>query len=530
MHTDLTPIRIVEQLDRYIVGQSRTKRIVAIALRNRLRRRRLDPKVAQEVVPKNILMMGPTGVGKTEIARRLAQLVNAPFLKVEATKFTEVGYVGRDVESMVRELVETAISLIRSERMSQMNEQFDREAKERILDLLLPPLPGMNGSGGGRSSSLYPERRGAYATSGMRGGSSGSMAASVTPPTASPSEGAGGAEGGAEGEIAGANFVMRNVEGDFRGATTTTSTTQSTGGGDPAARWERSREKLAAQLDAGELDERTVEVEVNAAPSIGFLGGAGMEEMGIDMRGMFERMMPRQSRLRRMTVAEARDYFRKEAAEDALDQDEIAREALDRAAEDGIIFIDEFDKIAGRRGEGSRGGPDVSREGVQRDILPIVEGSSVMTKYGIIKTDHILFVAAGAFSISKPSDLIPELQGRFPLRCELEPLTRDDFRRILIEPENSLTAQYVQLLATDGVGLEITDDAIDAVADAAAEINERLENIGARRLHTILERVLEEVSFEAPDARQGHVRIDGDYVRHVVNDLIGDEDLERYVL
>jgi ATP-dependent HslUV protease ATP-binding subunit HslU len=518
MDKDLTPRAIVEQLDKHIVGQAKPKRIVAIALRNRLRRRRLPPEDAREVQPKNILMIGPTGVGKTEIARRLAQLVKAPFIKVEATKYTEVGYVGRDVESMARDLVEMAVSMVREEKTAAFQERAAALAEERILDIMLPPPPGVNGGGRG-GSSVFPERR-----PGPRGDR----------------------RSGSGEEVEGPGFVMRPFSSFSPGAKPPTPAPEPEEpeaddddppagdewrSDDPGKRWRRQREKLREQLRAHELDDRIVEVDISMSPTVGFVGGPGMEEMGIDMRGMLDRLIPRQTRPRALPVPEALEQLKKDIVEESLDMEEVAREALDRAAQDGVIFIDEFDKIAGRRGEGrGGGGPDISREGVQRDILPIVEGSAVVTKHGVLRTDHVLFIAAGAFSQTKPSDLIPELQGRFPLRCELEPLTKEDFRRILVEPRNSLTEQYRKLLQTDGVELVFTEDGVRAIAEAAARLNERLENIGARRLHAIVERVLEDISFNAPETVSGQVMVDAKRVEDTVGELMSDEDLQRYIL
>ena len=496
---ELTPRRIVAALDQHIVGQAQAKRMVAIALRNRIRRRRLSPEMAAEIMPKNILLIGPTGVGKTEIARRLAGLVGAPFIKVEATKYTEVGYVGRDVESMVRDLVDNAVSLVRQDRAAQLKAQAEVRAEERLLDVLIRPRPGANS----RTTSVFPE--------GPR----------VVP---------------------GPGFIMRDPstmsgpEALFAGATPPPATAEESGEGSTStdrsgSSYDCSREKIRQKLRAGELEQSTVELAVTVSPTLGMVGGGTMEDMGMDMRGMLEKMLPKQSVRRTLTVAEARQQLVSEALEEMMDEDAIAREALTRSAEDGIIFIDEIDKIAGGRGsDRSAGGPDVSREGVQRDILPIVEGSTVRTKYGLIQTDHILFIAAGSFSQARPSDLIPELQGRFPLRAELRDLNVEDFQRILTEPRNSLCSQYRELLATDGVDLSFTPDAIAEIARAAFDINSRVENIGARRLHTLLERVLEDVAFAAPDDAGGPVTINAAEVRRRLGDLFASEDLSRFVL
>jgi ATP-dependent HslUV protease ATP-binding subunit HslU len=443
---DLTPRRIVAELDRYIVGQGEAKRAVAVALRNRMRRRKLPPPMADEVIPKNILMIGPTGVGKTEIARRLAKLAGSPFVKVEASKFTEVGYVGRDVESMVRDLVEVGIELVRQERRVLVKPQARAAAERRILDLLLPPRPP--------SSARDPEEQ---------------------------------------------------------------------------AGWERSRETLLRRLQEGELEERVVEVEVQTTSQAAFriFGQGGLEEMDMNLKEMLPGLFGGRKHLRRMSVAEAREVLQREEEEKLIDPDQAAREGIRRVEESGILFIDEMDKIAGR--EGGRG-PDVSREGVQRDLLPIVEGTLVHTKYGMVRTDHVLFIAAGAFHVSKPADLIPELQGRFPIRVELTALTRDDLVRILLEPESSLVRQYQALLATEGVELVFTQDGIEAVAEIAEEVNRRTENIGARRLHTVLERLLEEVSFQGGELADKRVVVDAAYVRARLAAVVRDADLSRYIL
>jgi ATP-dependent HslUV protease ATP-binding subunit HslU len=459
----LTPRQIVAELDKYIVGQKAAKRAVAVALRNRYRRMKLDEHLRDEVVPKNILMIGPTGVGKTEIARRLAKLVGAPFVKVEATKFTEVGYVGRDVESMVRDLVETAIRMVKAERTEQVRDKAERLANERLIQLLVP---------GGQKPK------------GPR----------------NPLEMLFGQQGGAQQEEP-----------------------------EPDAALAERRRAVRERLAAGELENELVEIEVeDAGPNMfDMLSGQGMESFGMNMQELFGHLLPKRAKKRKLPVREARKVLTQEEANKLIDMDDVIAESTRRAEQSGIIFIDEIDKIASP----SRGtGPDVSREGVQRDILPIVEGSTVMTKYGPVKTDHVLFIAAGAFHIAKPSDLIPELQGRFPIRVELSSLTLDDFVKILTEPKNALTKQYAALLGTEGIRVEFTDEAIRELARIAADVNQRTENIGARRLHTILEKLLEDLSFEAPDLNLEQFVITPEYVREKVGDIAQNRDLSQYIL
>jgi len=453
---ELTPREIVVELDKYIVGQAAAKRAVAVALRNRVRRQKLTPEMAEDVLPKNILMIGPTGVGKTEIARRLARLAGCPFIKVEASKYTEVGYVGRDVESMVRDLVETSIDMVREEKLDEVAERAEQAAEERVLDLLLPSSPPL------------PEPANSL----------------PAPPP---------------------------LDGPRREAA------------------DRTREKLRAQLRDGKLDQRLVEVEVRerSTPAFEIVSSQGVEEMDINVKDMLSGIFGQQKRRRRMTVAEAFDYLIQEEENKLIDMDQVTRLSVERAEQMGIIFIDEIDKIAGRE---SGHGPDVSREGVQRDILPIVEGTTVNTRYGMIRTDHILFIAAGAFHISKPSDLIPELQGRLPIRVELTALSEADFVRILTEPKNALIKQYTALLDTEGLKLSFTEDAIATLARFAVTVNEQTENIGARRLHTILEKVLDEISFEAPDMKKKNVKVDGAYVTKQLADIVKNQDLSRYIL
>ncbi len=451
---ELTPRQIVAELDKHVVGQSAAKRAVAVALRNRIRRQKLPPDLAQDVMPKNIIMIGSTGIGKTEIARRLARLSSSPFLKVEASKFTEVGYVGRDVESMIRDLVEIGVDMVRLEKVSEIAEKAEQNVEERILDLLLPP----------------------------------------NKPHASA--------------------TIDQIEESEAAAQDT---------------YQRTREKLRKQLREGRLDSRIVEVEVRekSFPSFEIFTNQGIEEMDINLKDMMPGIFSGRTKQRKMRVDEAAEYLMQEEEQKLVDMDQVARIALERVESSGIIFLDEIDKIAGRE---SGHGPDVSREGVQRDILPIVEGTTVNSKYGMVKTDHILFIAAGAFHVSKPSDLIPELQGRFPIRVELQPLTIEDFKRILTEPKNALLKQYKALMETEGIDLEFTDDAIDGIANFAFRVNEITEDIGARRLMTILEKVLDEISFEGPDLVEKHQVIDSRYVNQMLAEIVKDEDLSRYIL
>jgi ATP-dependent HslUV protease ATP-binding subunit HslU len=453
---ELTPREIVAELDKYVIGQKDAKRAVAIALRNRMRRQKLPADMAEEVIPKNIIMIGPTGVGKTEIARRLAKLANSPFLKVEASKFTEVGYVGRDVESMIRDLVEIAIDMIREEKLEDVADKAELNAEERLLDILLPP---------------------------------------TTPrPQETPQAG----------------FLLEG--------TTSSGESQS-----------RTREKLRQQLREGKLDDRQVEIETRERnfPSFEIISNQGVEEMDVNIKDMLPNIFGQRTKKRKMKVNEAFEYLIQEEEQRLIDMEQVTRTAIDRVENSGIIFLDEIDKIAGRE---SGHGPDVSREGVQRDILPIVEGTTVNTRYGMVRTDHILFVAAGAFHVSKPSDLIPELQGRFPIRVELQSLTMEDFIRILTEPKSSLTKQYTALLDTEGVKLEFTADALEEVARFAFRVNEGTENIGARRLHTIMERVLDEISFDAPERKGQQFVVDAAYVQKMLSEIVKDQDLSRYIL
>jgi ATP-dependent HslUV protease ATP-binding subunit HslU len=448
----LTPREIVSELDKYIVGQHDAKRAVAVAIRNRWRRQRLPEDMRQDVAPKNIIMMGPTGVGKTEIARRLAGLTGAPFVKVEATKYTEVGYHGRDVESMVRDLLDASIAMVREEMTESVKEPAEKQVEERLLDYLLP------------RGSAEPER---FGLAGMQ------------------------------------------EEDEAKG------------------RRERTRDKLREQLRAGEMEDRPIEITVEEkSTAVGMLGQAGME-MDVEFQNMFEKMLPSRRETRRLSVREARKVLFAQEADKLIDRDRIHRAAIERAEQSGIIFLDEIDKIAGTE---AKHGPDVSRQGVQRDLLPIVEGSTVVTKFGSVKTDHVLFIAAGAFHSSKPSDLMPELQGRFPIRVELSDLTKDDFVRILTEPRNALTKQTVELLGTEGVEVTFADDAVEAMAQIAYDVNRRSQNIGARRLYTILEKVFETISFDAPDLPEKKVTITADYVRERLGEVLKDEDLSKFIL
>lgn len=456
---NLTPRKIVEELDKYIIGQHKAKKAVAIAMRNRWRRQQLSPELKDEVLPKNIIMIGPTGVGKTEIARRLARLSNAPFLKIEASKFTEVGYVGRDVESMVRDLTEISLNMVKSEHIKKVQEKAESLAEEKLLDLLLPSprlaagRPGRLAEESGRGISIDEEEKEKY---------------------------------------------------------------------------KQTRERLRSQLREGKLDSRYVDIEVREkVMPFGVISNVGMEELEINLKEMLGGLIPEKAKRKKAKVPEALRILVQEEANKLIDMDKVTREAIDRIQQTGIIFIDEIDKIASR---GSAHGPDVSREGVQRDLLPVVEGTTVTTKHGPVKTEHILFIAAGAFHMSKPSDLIPELQGRFPIRVELDPLGKDEFVRILTEPYNALTKQYTALLATEGVEIDFRKDAVEEIAGIAATVNEKTENIGARRLHTVLEKLLEDISFEAPEKKNGKLPIDRGYVKDKLAEIVKDEDLSRYIL
>jgi ATP-dependent HslUV protease ATP-binding subunit HslU len=479
---ELPPKKIVAELDRYIVGQEVAKKAVAIAIRNRWRRAQAPEEIRDEILPNNIIMIGPTGVGKTEIARRLARLAGSPFLKVEASKFTEVGYVGRDVESMIRELVDVAINMVRTEREDEVYPDAEARAEERLLDILLPPTP-------------------------------------ASPPAAaaaSPTE-------KGEGRSDNRPLFVVSSKGDVTSKPTEADT-------ESQERRRRTRDKLRQQLKAGALEERDVEIEVQQQgfPGIEMMQPPqGMEGPDVNFTEMLQELMPKKKKRRTVHVHEARRILIDEELKKLVDMDDVVNEAMDRVENHGLVFIDEIDKIAGERGSV---GPDVSREGVQRDLLPIVEGSTVQTRYGYVRTDHILFVAAGAFHVSKPSDLIPELQGRFPIRVELSPLTEDDFVRIMTEPENALTKQYAALCASDGAKLEFTADGVREVARIAAKVNEQLENIGARRLHTVMTTLLEDILFALPDYPTKHIVIDAAVVRERLSKIASDEDLRRYIL
>jgi len=462
-NSGLTPREIVERLDRHIIGQGDAKRAVAIALRNRWRRQNVPEELADEISPKNIIMIGPTGVGKTEIARRLAKLDNSPFLKVEASKFTEVGYVGRDVESMVRDLVELSINMLKAEEQENVQAKAAEIAEERLLDLLLPPRPVEKNVGDMLTDSDQEQ----------------------------------------------IDLPLTD---------------------DQIKKQDATREKLRKLLRDGKLDERMVELEVaepKSGPMIEIFSAAGMEDMGLNLKDMLGNMMPQKKKRRNVKVPEALEIMAAEEAQKLIDMDKVTKTALDRVEQSGIIFLDEIDKIVG--GD-SQHGPDVSREGVQRDLLPIVEGSNVNTRYGMVKTDHILFIAAGAFSGTKPSDLIPELQGRFPIRVELDSLGKEEFVRILTEPNNALIKQYTEMMATEDIKLSFTDDAVEQIAEVATIVNERTENIGARRLYTIMETLLEDISFDAPDMMEKKIVIDAKYVEEKLDNIVEDEDLSRYIL
>ncbi len=450
---EFTPRQIVEELDKYIIGQDKAKKSVAIALRNRWRRLQVQEDLRDEIYPNNIILIGPTGVGKTEISRRLARLANAPFIKVEASKFTEVGYVGRDVESIIRDLADLAVSMVKSEKTEEVEEFAEKHAGERILEILLPQPPKKT-----KRSEID--------------------------------------------------------DAEFNGAD---------------ERYKRSREKLKKQLEKGELENRMLELDVQSDqfPSMQIISPMGVEEMGMNIQDFFGGMMPKKTKRRKMKISEARKYLIQEEAQKLIDMEQVIQESVQRVQNSGIVFLDEIDKIAGEK---SKAGPDVSREGVQRDLLPVVEGTSVFTKYGMVKTDHILFIASGAFHVSKPSDLIPELQGRFPIRVELDSLTARDFVRILTEPENALTKQYIALLKTEGVALKFTQEAVKEIANIASQVNSKTENIGARRLHTVLTALLESFLFEVPDSKIKKLEITRDIVYDSLNDIVEDEDLSRYIL
>jgi ATP-dependent HslUV protease ATP-binding subunit HslU len=575
---ELTPRQIVKELDRYIIGQTEAKKAVAIALRNRWRRQRVDEELRDEIVPNNLILIGPTGVGKTEIARRLARLAGAPFVKVEASKFTEVGYVGRDVESMIRDLVDTAVNLVRSEREEEVEETAEEMAEERLLDLLLPPVgQGGSGSGGGRGSrgGRRPGSTGAGARPGSAGADGPSDGPSVGTPlgrvetvkrrppsddegspasgtvfvagpagvqatetTSASGDGASEDDGRPEGSPEATSGTPHDATPgmESRAAADDDSDAPAQDATDAPAQEEltleerraRTREKLRKLLQDEKLEDRMVEIEVDQSPNLdGMMVPMGVEGMDHNFTDMLQEMLPKRTKRRSVKVSEARRILIQEALDRLVDMDEVVNEALDRTEESGIVFLDEIDKVAGERGGA---GPDVSREGVQRDLLPVVEGSNVQTKYGLVRTDHILFIAAGAFHVAKPSDLIPELQGRFPIRVELKSLDESDFVKILKEPQNALPHQYRALVETEGASLEFTDDGVAELARIAAGLNDRMENIGARRLQTVMTTLLESVLFDLPDEGERAIRVDGDYVRRELSSIVEDEDLRKYIL
>jgi len=496
----LTPKQIVEELNKYIIGQSEAKRSVAIALRNRIRRQMLENDMQDEVAPKNIIMIGSTGVGKTEIARRLARLVDAPFIKVEASKYTEVGYVGRDVESMIRDLSDLSINMVKSEQTESVREKAIELVEERILDFLIPPSP------------TRPDKK---------------EEVKEKPEDQSVDEDQGDNE--IQFEIQISDFL---IEEENQTENAMQNSGQLEVKVDPEReRYSRTREKFRQMLKDGKFEDKPIEIDVKnrTMPFIEIFSPSGIEEMDINFKDVFGSMMPKQTKKRLVTVAEAREILIQEEAEKLIDMDKVVSEAISRVENSGIVFLDEIDKIAGRESS-STSGPDVSREGVQRDILPIVEGCNVMTKHGMVKTDHILFIAAGAFHTAKPSDMIPELQGRFPIRVELQSLDQSDLKRILTEPKNALTKQYIAMMKTEGIEIEMTDDSIESISELAFQVNESIEDIGARRLHTIMEKLFENISFEAPDLENTEITISSEYVEQELSDIVKDQDLSKYIL
>ena len=496
----LTPKQIVEELNKYIIGQSEAKRSVAIALRNRIRRQMLENDMQDEVAPKNIIMIGSTGVGKTEIARRLARLVDAPFIKVEASKYTEVGYVGRDVESMIRDLSDLSINMVKSEQTESVREKAIELVEERILDFLIPPSP------------TRPDKK---------------EEVKEKPEDQSVDEDQGDNE--IQFEIQISDFL---IEEENQTENAMQNSGQLEVNVDPEReRYSRTREKFRQMLKDGKFEDKPIEIDVKnrTMPFIEIFSPSGIEEMDINFKDVFGSMMPKQTKKRLVTVAEAREILIQEEAEKLIDMDKVVSEAISRVENSGIVFLDEIDKIAGRESSATSG-PDVSREGVQRDILPIVEGCNVMTKHGMVKTDHILFIAAGAFHTAKPSDMIPELQGRFPIRVELQSLDQSDLKRILTEPKNALTKQYIAMMKTEGIEIEMTDDSIESISELAFQVNESIEDIGARRLHTIMEKLFENISFEAPDLENTEITISSEYVEQELSDIVKDQDLSKYIL